>query len=238
MNLRECRQWVRGLGQCLPSLRQKGLRELLAQEALWGRTGRWEAGLSSADGFNRIRLRYFGPPEDGFAAFIRKAARLLAGRWGEGLSPPPAGFPWLCLEWDFKRDSLAGARLYAGSPSARPQEALALEREGGRALVRPQGFHREYLKDRALAGVFAPMAGLCPIKDLLTEWEPDEGGGWRARAGWSLRFAESVPWPHFARLGVADPFLPRAPRLAYLLLDRKVAELGFETGALRAYVRA
>lgn len=241
MNLRECRQWIRGLGQCLPSLRHRGLSAVLAQRAPWEGAGRWEAGLSSADGFSRVRLRYFGARGGGFSTFNLKAARLLGSRWGERLSVPPAGFPWLCLEWDLKRDSLVGARLYAGPGSlpARPQEARAIEAGGGLVLVRPRGFHRDYLKDRALGGVLSHVARLCAIKDLVTEWESvEEGGGWRAREGWSLRFLEGVPWPHFARLSMADPFLSRAPRLAYLLLDRKVTELGFETGALRAYFSA
>lgn len=106
------------------------------------------------------------------------------------------------LVWDLRRDR----------PSAR---------SGRRTAPTALPWTPALLKDAALGAMLLDFAAHAEIAALLTEPAGDGPGRWGVRLG------RPLPWPSFAALSVADPFLKSASLLAYMALDRRVTELSF-----------
>lgn len=239
MIIKECIDWLKALGDAVPSSRTRGLRAVLAGLARNRRGGRWEIGLSSPRPFSSIIIRYFGA-DSGFNKFRRDAASLSEGFKDAGHRPPPPGFPWLSLDWDLRADALNSAVLYgAHAPVQRKTSmAIALRSGGDRLMLKPRPFSPGMLQGTPASGVFKEISALFPIKDLVTQWALSPQGRPNPSPRWALRFREGVPWRLFICSNIADPFLGESSRMAYLLLDRKVTEIAFEEARLCAYIGA
>jgi len=218
MILKQCRDWLSGWSDCAPERKIAGLRQAVDELG----AGRWEVSLRSDAADAGVGVRYFGEEKD-FTKFAKAAAE----RFGlsAAAKPPKDGFPWLELWWDVEKDAPRFARLYDAEGAG--------ETGGVRLAFKTSKLDKRFLADPALKEVFADLAGLCAIKDIISVWEKG-----KAREDWSLRFDDAVPWPDFARLSLAAPFTDGASLFSYVALDRRVSEILFTGGALVVYLRA
>lgn len=237
MMLKECRDWLSALQDCYARGRLGRLEEAVARVGERHPGGRWQGSVESKPGLETLRLRFLGDAD--FAVFKKTAAGVF-GLPSDGRSVPPASFPWVSFDWRVASDRLAGASVYGRPPGMRlePGQAVSLPLKGRPVLHNPKPFAKNVARDRALGPVFADFVGLCPVREIVSEWEILESGKLTPREEWSVRLEEPVPWPRFARMNLASPFVAEASQLAYLLLNRRLTEVAFESGSLRAYFRA
>lgn len=225
MNARERGEWLKAVRSCFPEL---DTRALAAAAAAVDGPGRWEASVSGA-GLHAAGLRYFGSgPYDAWRSACAKAFGLEAAA---GPDAPRPGFPWLTAAWDLKSGAWTALRLTGASRGARlkPGAALAWDfKPGGkepvRRLLNPVAFKAGIFNEPVLDRALEDFSRLCPLAALSVE-EP----------GWSLRLAQRLRWPLFARCDLSAVFTPDSSQLALFLLDRSVTELSFDGEALWAH---
>lgn len=226
MNAKERVEWVKAVGACLPEGETGPLAAAAAALDAAG-AGRWEVSVRGG-GLLSLGLRFFG--EGPYAAW-RAACSKAFSVPSAGPDAPRAGFPWLTAAWDLKTGARTALRLTGEAKGAtlKPGWALAWEFKAGaktpaRRLLRPAPFKAGLFKEPALDRALEDFSRLCPLASLSVE-EP----------GWSLRLAQRLRWPLFARCDVSAAFTPDSSQLALFLLDRSVTELSFDGEALWAH---
>lgn len=225
MNSKERVEWQKAVGACCPDLDLGPMTA--ASEALErAAPGRWEISVGGG-GLHLAGLRYHGTRESDFPSW--QAAALKAFGFGPGLlaDAPPPGVPWLSASWDLRAGARTALRFYgAGSQrgSARVFDFAAGETAPTRRTLKPAAFKSGVFKEEALDRALEDFSRLCPL-DTIAIADP----------GWSLRFAQPLRWPLFARCDVAAAFTPHSSQLGLFLLDRKVVELSFDGEALWAH---
>ncbi len=226
MNSKERVEWQKAVGACCPDLDLSPMAEASAALERVA-PGRWEVSVRGG-GLHAVGLRFFGA--GGYGAWKKACAKAFALD-GSGPDAPRPDFPWFTAAWDLNTGRWSALRLCGEVKGAKlkPGQALAWDFRNGqkapaRRLLTPvpfkEGLFREPVLDRALAD----FSRLCPLASLSVE-EP----------GWSLRFAQRLRWPLFARCDVSAAFTPHSSQLALFLLDRSVAELSFDGEALWAH---
>ncbi len=224
MNTKERIEWVKAVGACVPGADAKAM--LSAAEAL-DAPGRWEVSVSGA-GLHCVGLRFFGARD--YGAWIKACLKTFSL---DGAAPdaPRDGFPWLTSAWDLKTGRWTAVRLCGAARAAKlkPGQALAWDFKAGekapaRRLLSPVPFKAGIFDEPALDRALEDFSRLSPLVSLSVE-DP----------GWSLRFAQPLRWPLFARSDVSAAFTPSSSQLALFMLDRSVTELAFDGEALWAH---
>jgi hypothetical protein len=227
MNSKERAEWLKAVGACLPD---SELRPMASAAAALEAScpGRWEVSVSGA-GLSEVGLRFFGAGP--YGAWRDAAAEAFSFDADLGPDAPREGFPWLTAAWDLKTGAWTALRLSGGVKDVKlkPGQALAWDfKPKGNGPVRrplkPVPFKAAIFKEPALILALEEFSALCPLASMSIE----EGG-------WSLRFAQSLRWPRFARCDVSAAFTPHSAQLALFMLDRSVTELAFDGEALWAH---
>lgn len=226
MNKKERSEWLKAVGACLPESDVRAMASTASALDAAG-AGRWEVSVQGG-GLRLIGLRFFGT---GHHARWLKACRKSFSLKGPGPNAPRDGFPWLTAAWDLKTGRWTVLRLCGGARgvSLKPGQALAWDFAAGvkaatRRLLNPVPFKEGIFKEPILDRAFDDFSRLSSLAALSIE-----------SPGWSLRFAQPLRWPLFARCDMAASFAPQASQLALFLLDRKVAEISFDGEALWAH---
>ncbi|MCR4296336.1 MAG: hypothetical protein NUW21_12435, partial [Elusimicrobia bacterium] len=181
MNSKERTEWIQAVGACVPDAVVKGM--LAAAEAV-DAPGRWEVSVCGA-GLHSAGLRFFGA---GDYARWRKACVKVFGLDRVGPDGPAEGLPWLTAAWDLRTGGWTSLRL---SGSARGKAASWEFRPGRppvRRLLAPAAFKAGTFGEPALDLALVEFSRLSPLATLSAE-----------APGWSLRFAQRLRWPLFAR---------------------------------------
>lgn len=224
MNTKERIEWVRAVGACQPG---SDIADMLAAgEALDG-PGRWEVSVCGA-GPHAVGLRFFGAGDH--AAWSRACAKAFSLE-AAGPGAPREGFPWLSAAWDLRTGRRTALRLCGAAPGVKLKSGQALAWDfaagGGeprRRLLDPLPFKPGLFGEPALDGALAAFSRLSPLASSSIE-----------APGWSLRLAQRLRWPLFARSDLSAAFTPSSSQLALFLLDRSVTELSFDGEALWAH---
>lgn len=227
MNVKERVEWLKAVGACLPDSELRPMADAATALERPG-PGRWEVSVNGA-GFGEIGLRFYGAGPYG----PWRAAAAEAFSYDADLGPdaPREGFPWLAASWNLKKGSWTALRLTGALKKSKLKSGHAIAwdfKPGGdgpalRAL-KPVPFKAAVFTDPALILVLEEFSSLCPLASVSIE-----------EVGWSLRFAQSLRWPLFARCDVSAAFSPRSAQLALFMLDRSVTELSFDGEALWAH---
>lgn len=225
MNAKERGEWLKAIGSCFPELETRAMAA--AAEAVDG-PGRWEVSVCGG-GLDRAGLRYFGGgPYDRWRSACARAFSVDASA---GPSAPRPDFPWFTAAWDLKTGAWTALRLTGAARGARLKDGQAFawdftpgEKAPARRLLNPAPFRAGAFKEPVLDRALEDFSRLAPVASLSVE-EP----------GWSLRFAQPLRWPMFARCDISAAFTPRSSQLALFLLDRRVAALSFDGEALWAH---
>lgn len=234
----ECRGWIQVLTESFPRSRSRKLKKTLA---VMGDDlgGHWEVGLLGTKNIFSVGLRYFGSDSNlNFNRFRKEVVSFVKEPGSDRFLPPPAGFPWMSFWWNLKTDSLEDASLYRRGTRLKSTQTLAYESTGTLKLFNTKPLSVDYFQNTELEEFFSNVAGLFPVRDIVSEWEMRGGKRFKAGERWSLRFQQAVPWPRFICSNIADPFLSNSARLAFLLLNWKVSEISFEGGTVRVYLRS
>lgn len=229
---KELSDWLTTASRCLPGVLTGRLRKRAAELDAAAGGGRWEAGLWSGPALDRVTLSLYAAGAD---AQLRSAAALLLG---SGAKPPRAaapGIPWLELDWSLAKDEPLGAWV-AGFDASNQTRARVVAASGKERAVGRTPFSLRALGGGEAASFVADFANLCPVESLRLEWRRDHQGCLCPAPVWGLRLARPEPWPRFVRANLADPLIPHASALAFLMEDRPVREVRFEEGALCALV--
>jgi len=189
--------------------------------------GRWEVSVRGG-GLHEIGLRFFGSGP--YVPWRDACARTFSLGRAALPSAPRAGSPWLTAAWDLRTGDWTTLRLTGANASKLgPGRAFAWDHKRGEnssekhALdLRP--FKPGVFKEPALDRALEDFSALCPVGSMSIE-----------EHGWSLRFAQPMRWPLFARCDLAAAFTPDSSQLALFLLDRRVTELAFDGTALWAH---
>lgn len=220
MNATERRELLAAAAETFPEGLYKGLEETLAPlEAAPG--GAWSvaAGPGGLDTLDWER--------------DLDAAGTLAAALGLGEAFLPPGPARGGVRWDARAGRAVSTWLEAGG--------RRLERAAGgpvRSLsLRAHKLGASLFADAGLASRVALFRARCPVESAVVEFE-GEGKTARPTGRWSLVLSRPEPWPRFLRLDLAAPFAERATELSFLLLSRRVRELGFEGETPRARLSA
>lgn len=224
MNAKERTEWVKAVGACQPGA---DIKEMLAiSEALDG-PGRWEVSVSGA-GLHRVGLRFFGAGDH--RAWLKNARGAFALS-GPGPDSALEAFPWMSAVWDLKTGRWTSLRLCGSAAGVKlPRDgAVAWDYTAGvpapvRRVLKPVPFKPGIFREPALDRALEDFSRLCPLASLSVEEQ-----------GWSLRLAQRLRWPLFARCEVSAAFTPASSQWALFLLDRSVTELSFDGEALWAH---
>jgi hypothetical protein len=226
VNAKERVEWLKAVRACFPEHDTRGVAA--AAQALEG-PGRWEVSVRGG-GLHVIGLRFFG---SGPYAPWREACARAFSLGGAALpTAPREGFPWLTAAWDLRTGDWTALRLTGADGSKlKAGRALAWDFKRGEptpaiVAVDPKPFKPGVFKEPALDAALADFAALCPIGSMAIE-----------DGGWSLRLAQGLRWPLFARCDLSAAFTPDSSQLALFLLDRRVTELSFDGDALWAHCR-
>ena len=232
MNAAQRRDWLDAVSECFPQLNLASLSALLLGLDGIADGGVWEGGVCSRPDGKILAVRYFGGGSD-YSAWKRAAGGILKLELDGGGPPPADGLPWLVLEWD----TVAGepARICAGSGFG-GRVFIPREKKSIQIMFRPERYTSKVMEDPGLAKVLADFNALCPIRDLVFQFA-DGVGKREARPAWALRLKEPLAWPLFVRLDLAGAFAAESAQLSFFLLDRRVAEMGFDAENLWAFFR-
>lgn len=235
------RCWLDAAAESAPELKLRGLLELRRRLSALCPEGRWEGAVGSAGGLARLGARFTGP-EDRFAAWLPEAAALLDLRLPEAAAAPAAGVPWLSLIWDGERGavescSLAGRAAESGRAGSSGSWSFEAGGAAERVLSSRTAFEPALIRGLPVEDAFSKLAGLWPLRWLVSESSVDAAGRLTPRLAWSLVGREPLPWPLLLRLDLAAPFAAASSALSFVALDRPVAEIAFRKESLWAYFK-
>lgn len=228
--------WIKAAGECFPKLKFKGLETLRAKLDGLGADVRWTGGVGSGERFGRVGVRCGGRGKD-CGAWAKAAGKVLGLKLPDGLRAGPEELPSLELIWDAKAGKLESASLFSAEPGARRAARWSRSKDGAtvKSLVDRSPFSPELFAELGLEAAFTDFARLCPVRELLSESAPAEGGKLEPKSAWALSLREPTPWPSLLRLDVGAPFGADSAQQSFLLLNRKVAELGFTSESMWAW---
>lgn len=220
MNDVERRELAAAIGETHPELDFAGLEKALAVLGAAG-GGAWSVGVGPSGLEATDWEREFD------------AAAGLAPSLGLGESDPPPGPARAGLRWNAASGRVSSLWVQAGG--------RRLERAGDgpvrRLSLKPHRLGPGLFAEPGLAARAALFDARCPVEAAVVEFE-GEGKAARPTGRWSLRLKRPEPWPRFLRLDLAGPFGERGSELSFLLLSRRVRELGFEGETPRARLGA
>lgn len=125
MNGRQCRDLLRSWAACFPDLRFERLAAWAARVERARPAARWEAGVSSGEGYGELRVRVSGAEPE----LLRLSARELGCAPHAAAGHPRPGTPWLEARWDAREEkaslSVCAGRRQRFSPSALGPELAA-----------------------------------------------------------------------------------------------------------------
>jgi hypothetical protein len=226
MNSKELLSWLKAAQDCRPSLSVDPVRTWVRR--LPKNDWRFEIGLTAPALWERLEIQVFAPSAEAADA-LRRSLKL------PDLANAP-GWPAAGAAWSWTSGVQEGSWAWEIDAN---DVRTRVEKSGVRHVLRATDWTKELLSDPALAAALGEAAAACPIRELATERPLGESGRTPSQdLSWSLRLKPSLPWPSFARLSLAQPFVAQSALLAYLLLDRRVSQVSFRGEGMTVYLGA